>query len=77
MSTEIFVNSCTSCGITAMLIAKVKRHHPDAKVIDTRKGELERHVQYLKSSGIEVSEYVPIVVENNGEVITRLKDWRG
>lgn len=75
---EIYIHSCTSCGLTAMRIAKVKRHHPDVKVIDTRndKAALERHIEYLKHSGIDMSEYTAIVVDNGGEMIIRLSDWR-
>lgn len=75
---EIYTHSCTSCGLLGARIAKVKRHHPDVKVIDTRNDNamLGRHVFFLKQSGISVSEYTPIIVENNGEVITRLSDWK-
>lgn len=78
MSIEIYIHSCTSCGLLGARIAKVKRHHPDVKVIDTRndKAALERHIEYLKHSGIDMSEYTPIVVENGGEMIVRLSDWR-
>lgn len=77
MSIEILNYGCTTCGLTAMRIAKVKRHHPDVKVIDTRNNKvaLERHIEYLKHSGIDRSEYTSIVVENGGEMIVRLSDW--
>lgn len=75
---EILIYGCNSCGLTGMMVQKVKRYHPEAKVIDTRKDDamLGRHVFLLKQSGIDMSEYTAIVVESNGEVITRLSDWR-
>ena len=75
---EIYIHSCASCGLLGARIAKVKRHHPDVKVIDTRndKAALERHIEYLKHSGIDMSEYTPIVVDTDTKVITRLSDWK-
>lgn len=77
MSIEIYIYSCTSCGLLGARIAKVKRHHPDVKVIDTRndKAALERHIEYLKHSGIDMSEYIAIVVENDGQRVVRLDEW--
>ena len=77
MSIEILTHGCITCGRNGMAIAMVKRHYPDAKVIDTRKdpAQLERHVELLKHAGIVVSEYTAIVIEDN-KVITPLRDWK-
>lgn len=79
MSTEVFIHQCRTCGVVGMKIAQIKKQHPDAQVIDTRKDNamLGRHIFFLKQAGIVISEYVPIVVRDNGKVITRLSDWRG
>ena len=73
----IYSNSCTTCGTNAVYVARVKRQYRDVTVINSRadKSKLIEHIEYQKLAGME-STPVPIVVENGGEVITLLKEWK-
>lgn len=76
---EVYINGCASCGNNAIYLARVKRTHPDVTVYNTRYDgafQQAKHFHYLESAGIATSEYFPIVVENEGKVITLLKEWK-
>ena len=75
---EVFINGCTTCNDNAVYVARVKKAHPDAVVYNTRYDgatNQAKHLKYLDMAGIPASEYFAIVVENEGEVITLLKEW--
>lgn len=78
MSVEIFVNGCTSCGMNAALIARVKHSIPDVKVINTKYdySYQELHMGYVIRAGMSTGTYHSIVVENEGERISLLKEWK-
>lgn len=64
--------------MNAALIARVKKERPDLKVINTKYdySYQERHMAYVKRAGIRTDSYHSIVVENEGERITLLKEWK-
>lgn len=79
MATEIFISGCTTCGMNAALVAKVKRSSDDVVVYNTKYDgafQLDRHIAYLVKAGMKVDSYHSIVVENNGERISLLKEWK-
>lgn len=79
MQTEVFISGCTTCGMNAVLIARVKKHRPDATVYNTKydgSSQQNRHIRFLQNAGISLDAYHSIVVENDGERITLLKEWK-
>jgi hypothetical protein len=79
MSIEVFVDGCTTCGSNAVRIARVKAHYDDVTVFNTRYDgayQRGRHISFLKQAGIVANQYHAIVVENNGERITLLRQWK-
>lgn len=77
MNIKVFVNSCTTCGVNAIYIARLKNKHPDAEIINSRadKSRYEEHLHYISRAGMDGLPH-PIVVEGGGEVITLLKEWK-
>lgn len=79
MQVDIFVNGCTGCGMNAALIAKVKAHFYEVNVVNTKYGtdnDRARHMGYILQAGMDTHSYHSIVVENNGERISLLKEWK-
>jgi len=79
METEIFVSGCTTCGLNAAYIARVKANRENVTVFNTKYDgapQLQRHLDYLISAGMSTDQYHPIVVEGNGKVITDLRTWK-
>ena len=78
MSTSIYVNGCTTCGINANYIIRVRHSIPDVTVCNTRRNDeaLKQHMEYLERAGMDKGQYHAIVVENEGERITLLKEWK-
>lgn len=78
MATEIFVHGCTSCGMNLALIKRVSRQ-VKVQIHNTKYGGpeiLDRHIAFLNQAGMTVDAYHSIVVENEGERITLLKEWK-
>jgi len=79
METEIFINGCSTCGLNAAYIARVKAHRDNVTVYNTRydgAAQLERHTAFLKHAGMGIDTYHAIVVEDGGATITRLSTWK-
>lgn len=74
--TSIYIQGC-SCGAAGVQVTRVKNKHPDAQVFNTRvdRNRLIEHIKYQERAGMGRSP-VSIVVENNGEVITDLREWK-
>lgn len=78
MSTKIYIYGCSGCGVSANYVMRVKSNAKDVQVFNTKRDEakLAEHISYLKRAGMDLSSYQSIVVENNGEQITLLTEWR-
>jgi hypothetical protein len=71
----IYANGCTGCGIVGHHIRRVKRHHPNAIVKNSRydKDARAEHAAHLKGLAA-ISNYQPIVVEAGK--VTPLFAWK-
>lgn len=76
MSATIFINGC-ACGANSVYTARVRKAYPFVEVVNTRadRSRLEEHIQWQDRAGMGKTP-VPIVVENDGTVISTLKEWK-
>lgn len=74
---EVFIYGCTTCGTNALTISRIQKMHGKVTIYNSvQKDNREKHVEYLKSAGMETNSYPPIIVLNGGERITRLQEWK-
>jgi len=73
---EVYISGCSTCGINALLLNRLRRTH-DVTLVDSRKdAALEQHADYLTQAGMPVTSYKPIIVVNRGERIMELAEWK-
>lgn len=73
----IYSNSCTTCGRNAVYVARVRNAYPHVQVVNSRadKSRLQEHLKYQSMAGMgEIA--LPIVVEDDGAVVTLLNEWK-
>jgi hypothetical protein len=74
---EVYIYGCTTCGVNALLLGRVKKQHGDVTVLNSAQIDNRRkHTAYLVDAGIETKNYPPIIVINGGERIIRLAEWK-
>lgn len=74
--TSIYIHGC-SCGVQGILVTRVKNKYPDTEVFNTRvdRTKLIEQLDIQEKAGMGKSP-LSIVVEDNGKVVTVLKEWK-
>lgn len=76
MDNSVYIFGC-DCGGQGRPAKDVQRRI-GAKIYNTKRDaeRLKEHINYLLEAGIELRRYPAIVVENGGERITLLEQWK-
>lgn len=74
---EVYIYGCTTCGVNALLLSRVKKAHGEVTVYNSvQQDNRNRHVGFLERAGIETANFPPIIVVNKGERVIRLSEWK-
>ncbi len=74
---EVFLYGCSTCGVNALSVARLRKSHPNIVVNNSiHENHRSRHAAYLERAGIEINRYPAIIVVNDGARILRLSEWK-
>jgi hypothetical protein len=80
MMITIYLYGCSTCGVNAVYVRRVKAYaqeHNQTVEVRNSKYDVDArqiHVEYLESMFGRVSDYIPIVIDENGNA-TELRKW--
>lgn len=80
MTIQLYIYGCQTCGVNATYVRRLKALYNKGDIeLDVKNSKydtdaLVQHTDFLKSTGMDVDTYPPIVV-HDGEV-TPLREWR-